>query len=292
MDYTMRERSSKTSFSIGFAIPGVAEFGFNYNDNKYTKSVQKTRRVSGKVTSHSYPMLYWPLFAVHKLPAAFSKPQTSSFVRAKAELELAQYMLKSEDLMLHPEFLQRLRSLPQAYVYGEYRQIYRDYGTHYITEAALGGDYEYTIILNKEILEKSGGSYTMIVYVQNQFQFLIKRATGTLIQESLWDCPLFSRLFFGGLQELCAGGSESWSEHKRCLCVGGSWRWILWWPVEWDGRWDSLFDSLVFFKVKGAWSLTEVIASVSRGHSTAQHGGGLCCYCQGWKQRIHFCFGV
>lgn len=82
-------------------------------------------------------------------------PQTNSFVRAKAELELAQYVLKSEDLILHPEFLQRLRSLPQSYVYGEYRQIYRDYGTHYITEAALGGDYEHTIILNKEKLEKS-----------------------------------------------------------------------------------------------------------------------------------------
>lgn len=65
-------------------------------------------------------------------------------------------MLKSDDLMLHPEFLQRLRALPQSYVYGEYRQIFRDYGTHYITEAALGGDFEYTIILDKERLEKSG----------------------------------------------------------------------------------------------------------------------------------------
>lgn len=69
---------------------------------------------------------------------------------------MAQYILKSEDLVLHPEFLRRLRSLPQSYVYGEYRQIYRDFGTHYITEAALGGDFEHTIILNKEKLEKSG----------------------------------------------------------------------------------------------------------------------------------------
>lgn len=82
--------------------------------------------------------------------------QSNSFLRAKAELQLAQYILKSEDLVLHPEFLQRLRSLPQVYIYGEYSQIYRDYGTHYITEATLGGDYEYTIILNKEKLEKSG----------------------------------------------------------------------------------------------------------------------------------------
>ncbi|XP_022049182.2 complement component C8 beta chain isoform X1 [Acanthochromis polyacanthus] len=128
MDHTVKERTSKTTVSIGFGFPGIFEFGFNYNSDKYSKSVQKIRRVSGK---------------------------TNSFVRAKAELELAQYMLKSDDLMLHPEFLQRLRALPQTYVYGEYRQIYRDYGTHYITEAALGGDYEHTIILNKERLEKS-----------------------------------------------------------------------------------------------------------------------------------------
>uniref|UniRef100_A0A8C6WQM2 Complement component C8 beta chain n=1 Tax=Neogobius melanostomus TaxID=47308 RepID=A0A8C6WQM2_9GOBI len=73
-----------------------------------------------------------------------------------SELELAQYILKADGLMLHTEFLYRLRSLPQAYVYGEYRQIYRDYGTHYITEAALGGNYEHTIIVDKEKLEKTG----------------------------------------------------------------------------------------------------------------------------------------
>ncbi|KAM6920756.1 complement component C8 beta chain [Lycodopsis pacificus] len=128
MDHTIKERETKTTVSIGFSIPGKAEFGFNYNDAKYTKAEQKIRRASSK---------------------------TDSFVKAKAELELAQYMLKPDDLMLHPEFLQRLRSLPQSYVYGEYRQIFRDYGTHYITEATLGGDYEYTIILNKEKLEKT-----------------------------------------------------------------------------------------------------------------------------------------
>nr|XP_046264553.1 complement component C8 beta chain-like [Scatophagus argus] len=128
MDYTMKERTTKTTVSFGFAIPGVFEFGFNHHNAKYTKSIQKLRRASGK---------------------------SNSFIRSKAELELAQYMLKSDGLMLHPEFLQRLRSLPQSYTYGEYRQIYRDYGTHYITEAALGGDFEHTIILNKERLEKS-----------------------------------------------------------------------------------------------------------------------------------------
>ncbi|XP_077360170.1 complement component C8 beta chain isoform X1 [Festucalex cinctus] len=133
MDYTLKERMTQTTVSFGFAIPGIFEFGFNHNKAKYSKSVQKIRRASGK----SY-----------------------SFIRAKAVLELAQYMLKSDNLMLSTEFLQRLRSLPQSYVYGEYRQIYRDYGTHYITEAALGGDYELTIILDKEKLKKTDYSLT------------------------------------------------------------------------------------------------------------------------------------
>lgn len=118
-----------------------------FKPTMHFKYLQIHTPVSMKAVKHSIPAPYW------------LSPQSSSFVRAKAELELAQYMLKSEGLMLHPEFLQRLRSLPQSYVYGEYRQIYRDYGTHYVTEAALGGDYEHTIILNKERLAKSGKTF-------------------------------------------------------------------------------------------------------------------------------------
>lgn len=58
--------------------------------------------------------------------------------------------------MLHPEFLSRLRALPFEYTYGEYRQLYSDYGTHYITEGRLGGDFDYTLILNKDSMEKTG----------------------------------------------------------------------------------------------------------------------------------------
>ncbi|KAM8838155.1 complement component C8 beta chain [Synchiropus picturatus] len=128
MDHTLKERMTQTQVFSGFSFPGVFEFGYNYNNAKFTRSVKKIRRASGK---------------------------TNSFVRAKAELELAQYMLKSEGLMLHPDFLKRLRSLPLSYIYGEYSQVYRDYGTHYVTEATLGGEFEHTIILNKEKLEKT-----------------------------------------------------------------------------------------------------------------------------------------
>lgn len=48
----MKERTSKTVVSFGFGIPGIVEFGFNYNDNKYSKSVKKLRSASGKVRCH------------------------------------------------------------------------------------------------------------------------------------------------------------------------------------------------------------------------------------------------
>lgn len=58
--------------------------------------------------------------------------------------------------MLHHEFLQRVKQLPLEYSYGEYRDLFRDFGTHYITEAVLGGIYEYTLVMNKEAMERRG----------------------------------------------------------------------------------------------------------------------------------------
>lgn len=82
--------------------------------------------------------------------------QSSKFLHARSELEVALYKLKTQNLMLHYEFFQRLLQLPLGYIYGEYRELYRDYGTHYITEATLGGTYDYTLIMNNDELQKAG----------------------------------------------------------------------------------------------------------------------------------------
>lgn len=58
--------------------------------------------------------------------------------------------------MLHHEFLRRLRQLPTEYSYGEYRELYRDFGTHFIKEATVGGIYEYTLVMNSDELRKGG----------------------------------------------------------------------------------------------------------------------------------------
>ncbi|XP_064927031.1 complement component C8 beta chain isoform X3 [Columba livia] len=127
----LKAKASQSSFSFGIKIPRVFELGYNSNDNRFKKFIQRMKRFSST---------------------------SSKFIHARSELAVAVYKLKPRALMLHYEFLQRLRQLPSEYSYGEYRELYRDYGTHYITEATVGGIYEYTLVMNSEELQKAGYS--------------------------------------------------------------------------------------------------------------------------------------
>ncbi|XP_048205882.1 complement component C8 beta chain isoform X3 [Perognathus longimembris pacificus] len=98
-------------------------------------------------------------------------PQKSKFLHARSDLEVAHYKLKPRSLMLHYEFLQRVKQLPLEYSYGEYRDLFQDFGTHYITEAVLGGIYEYTLIVNEEAMERADYSLDKIwACAKNDFQ--------------------------------------------------------------------------------------------------------------------------
>ncbi|XP_047584374.1 complement component C8 beta chain [Lutra lutra] len=119
---------SKFSFNFGFKVPGVVELGLNLKDDNNKQFIRRIKRFS-----HT----------------------KSSFLHARSDLEVAHYRLKARSLMLHYEFLQRVKLLPLEYSYGEYRDLFRDFGTHYITEAVLGGIYEYTLIMKKEAMEKA-----------------------------------------------------------------------------------------------------------------------------------------
>uniref|UniRef100_A0A8C4VCX6 Complement component C8 beta chain n=1 Tax=Falco tinnunculus TaxID=100819 RepID=A0A8C4VCX6_FALTI len=127
----LKAKASQSSFSFGIKIPGVFELGYNSNDNRFKKFIQRMKRFSST---------------------------SSKFIHARSELAVAVYKLKPRALMLHYEFLQRLHQLPSEYSYGEYRELYRDYGTHYITEATVGGTYEYTLVVNSDELRKAGYS--------------------------------------------------------------------------------------------------------------------------------------
>nr|XP_003220222.1 PREDICTED: complement component C8 beta chain isoform X1 [Anolis carolinensis] len=124
-------KSKQESFSVGLKIPGVFHFGYSQDDTRYKRFVQRTKRFSST---------------------------SSKFIHARSDLEIAQYKLKKQNPMLHYEFFQRVLQLPLEYSYGEYRELFRDYGTHYITEATLGGIYEFTLIMNSDALQKAGYS--------------------------------------------------------------------------------------------------------------------------------------
>ncbi|XP_016015365.2 complement component C8 beta chain [Rousettus aegyptiacus] len=124
---TMAEQS-KFSFSFGFKISGIFQLGMNMASDNSQRFVSRTKRFS-----HT----------------------RSKFLHARSDLEVAHYKLKPRSLMLHYEFLQRVKQLPLEYSYGEYRDLFRDFGTHYITEAVLGGVYEYTLIVNQDAMEKA-----------------------------------------------------------------------------------------------------------------------------------------
>ncbi|XP_054996052.1 complement component C8 beta chain [Sorex araneus] len=124
--------TSAFSFKFGFKLPGIFELGLSHSSSNLNHFISRIKRFS-----HT----------------------ESKFLHARSELEVARYKLKTRSLMLHPEFLQRVRQLPLEYSYGEYRDILRDFGTHYITEAVLGGIYEYTLIMNREAMEKQDYSF-------------------------------------------------------------------------------------------------------------------------------------
>ncbi|XP_036112895.1 complement component C8 beta chain [Molossus molossus] len=124
---TNMERS-QSSFSFGFSIPKVFELGVNMQTDNGQRFVKRIKRFS-----HT----------------------RSKFLHARSDLVVARYALKSRGRMLHHEFLQRLRRLPLEFGYAEYRDLFRDFGTHFVTEAVLGGVYEYTLVVDQEALEKS-----------------------------------------------------------------------------------------------------------------------------------------
>ncbi|XP_042849782.1 complement component C8 beta chain [Panthera tigris] len=119
---------SMSSSGFGFKIPGIFEVGISSASAKGKHFIRRIKRFS-----HT----------------------KSTFLHARSDLEVARYKLKPRSLMLHYELLQRVKLLPLEYSYGEYRDLFRDFGTHYITEAVLGGIYEYTLIMNKEAMERA-----------------------------------------------------------------------------------------------------------------------------------------
>ncbi|KAK2818866.1 hypothetical protein Q5P01_024427 [Channa striata] len=71
----------------------------------------------------------------------------------KNKVELAQFQNSApEYLTLTQGFWKALSSLPLTYDYSAYRQLLRTYGTHYLSEGSLGGEYQALLELDHQAL--------------------------------------------------------------------------------------------------------------------------------------------
>uniref|UniRef100_A0A8C4NZI6 Complement component C7 n=1 Tax=Dicentrarchus labrax TaxID=13489 RepID=A0A8C4NZI6_DICLA len=81
----------------------------------------------------------------------------------KNKVELAQFQNSAPQyLTLAEGFWKALSSLPHTYDYSAYRQLFRTYGTHYLSEGSLGGEYQALLELDRQAL--SSTSTTDIEY--------------------------------------------------------------------------------------------------------------------------------
>ncbi|XP_059839501.1 DAB adaptor protein 1a [Hypanus sabinus] len=126
------QNKQHTDFSLKIIIPKKFELGISYQSNNFKKMMQNVLKYSGTRT--------------HLYHSHFS-------------LQVAQFKVKPRDLMLHYDFFQRVKQLPTVYNYGEYREIFKDYGTHYISEGTLGGTYEYIWAVDEKRMKEDG--YTL-----------------------------------------------------------------------------------------------------------------------------------
>ncbi|XP_077360284.1 complement component C8 alpha chain isoform X2 [Festucalex cinctus] len=88
------------------------------------------------------------------------KSQDLGFIRLWSKVETAHFKIRSNRLMLHEDFYLSLMDLPEQYDFGIYSRIFNSFGTHYVTEGAMGGTLEYVVVVNKTSMAESKLEWT------------------------------------------------------------------------------------------------------------------------------------
>ncbi|KAK5851682.1 hypothetical protein PBY51_023219 [Eleginops maclovinus] len=74
----------------------------------------------------------------------------------KNKVELAQFQNSAPQYVtLADDFWKALSSLPYTYDYSAYRQLFEIYGTHYLSEGKLGGEYQALLEFNRQALDST-----------------------------------------------------------------------------------------------------------------------------------------
>lgn len=79
-------------------------------------------------------------------------------VRVRTKVQTAHFKMRRYNLILNEEMVQSLMKLPDEYNYGMYSKFIADYGTHYYTSGAIGGVFEFILVLNQHTLQRAGVS--------------------------------------------------------------------------------------------------------------------------------------
>ncbi|KAE8284817.1 Complement component C7 Precursor [Larimichthys crocea] len=86
----------------------------------------------------------------------FTENKAHRLIILKNKVELAQFQNSAPQyLTLSQGFWKALTSLPFTYDYSAYRQLFQTYGTHYLSEGSLGGEYQALLELDRDSLSST-----------------------------------------------------------------------------------------------------------------------------------------
>ncbi|KAM4808348.1 complement component C7 [Rhinophrynus dorsalis] len=96
---------------------------------------------------------------------AITKEKSSQLMVIKNYIEVAQFINDNpEFLTLAEPFWKELANLPSVYEYSAYRKFIESYGTHFLQEGSLGGEYNFLFHLESEKMTQNGVTMTDMVH--------------------------------------------------------------------------------------------------------------------------------
>uniref|UniRef100_A0A672QFM4 Complement component C7 n=1 Tax=Sinocyclocheilus grahami TaxID=75366 RepID=A0A672QFM4_SINGR len=114
----------------------------------YLNHYEKHSRTTGTTYGHDDYVFHNELFQSQVL---YSK----NLLIMKSDVDVAQFQNQApEYLPLSEEFWKALRSLPVTYDYAAYCNVLERFGTHYISEGTLGGQFRLFMMASQDVIKK------------------------------------------------------------------------------------------------------------------------------------------
>uniref|UniRef100_A0A673GV50 Complement component C7 n=1 Tax=Sinocyclocheilus rhinocerous TaxID=307959 RepID=A0A673GV50_9TELE len=121
----------------------------------YLNHYEKHSRTTGTSYGHDDYVFHNELF----------QSQSKNLLIIKSDVDVAQFQNQApEYLPLSEEFWKALRSLPVTYDYAAYRNVLERFGTHYISEGTLGGQFRLFMMASQDFLYTGNVLYNNILF--------------------------------------------------------------------------------------------------------------------------------